>query len=182
MSVENIRNKVLEEISVSFMGIEQKEIDELVKRVLEAKRIFLYGERREDIPIKGFCMRLSHLGLTAFHLGDVCTPNMNAGDLLIVSCASGSSGVGAVYMKTARQTGVGVVLLTDTIGNVEYEMADDVIMIPVPDVGGEAPSIQPRGALYEQVLWLTLDYAELLLQSFVGGDEQQRVGRHANIL
>lgn len=179
--MNNIRERVLEEITTSFMKIDQNKIDELVKCVLDAERIFLYGEMREDIPMQGFCMRLNHLGLTAYRVGDLCTPAMKYKDLLIISCASGQSEIGEIYIKSAGQAGAKVILLEDSSANSGQE-PDTVITIPVPDNIGENVSIQPYGALYEQVLWLILDYAELLLQDFVGGDEMQRVNRHANIL
>lgn len=180
--MDHIRKYVLKEISTSFMGIRQSEMDELVKSVLKAERIFLYGERREDIPMRGFCMRLNHLGLTAYHIGDVYTPDMKQGDLLLVSRTFSHPPVAEVYMKAAGQAGAKVIVLTDSVENQGNAQADSTVIIPLPHADGQPASLQPRGALYDQVLWLTLDYAELLLQSFVGGDENQRVSRHANIL
>lgn len=171
-----IRLDVYREIQECFLGIAQDSLDSLLQEILAAGRIFICGKGREDIPCKGFCMRLNHLGLEAYHIGDPCTPAIEKKDLLILS-ARETITTARTYLDAARNAGAKVVFITSNFSLEDMDGTTHIVKLPLPKT-----SIQPYGAVYEQVLWLAFDYVEYMLQEFVGGDEQQRVRRHANIL
>jgi 6-phospho-3-hexuloisomerase len=74
-------------------------------------------------------------------------------------------------MSVAHDSGGTVLVLT---ANPDAELprrANDVIVIPGQTVrasAGERPSIQPMGSLYEQAMWLYLDYVVLRLARWLG--------------
>ncbi len=171
-----IRLEVFREIQECFSGIAQDSLDSLLREILAAERIFICGKGREDIPCKGFCMRLNHLGLEAYHIGDPCTPAIEKKDLLILSARDTITAARA-YLDAARSVAAAVVFITSYFSLEEIYESAPTVKLPLPKT-----SIQPYGAVYEQVLWLAFDYVEYMLQEFVGGDERQRVNRHANIL
>lgn len=171
-----IRLNVYQEIQECFSGIAQDSLDSLLQEILAARRIFICGKGREDIPCKGFCMRLNHLGLESYHIGDPCIPAIEKKDLLILS-ARETITTARTYLDAARDVGAAVVFITSSSCLESMDETTHIVKLPLPKT-----SIQPYGAIYEQVLWLVLDYVEYMLQAFVGGDERQRVNRHANIL
>lgn len=176
--MNTIRADVLNEIKESLCAIPQADIDVMIKVILGSRRVFICGQGREDISCRAFCMRLNHLGLKAFHVGDPCTPPIDQEDLLVISCAGPKLGTLHVYKEEAEDVGARTILFTNKEIRGDFDGHWDLkISIPIPQ-----DTIQPQGAVYEQVLWLAYDYVEYLLQDFVGGDEQDRVGRHANIL
>jgi hypothetical protein len=63
----------------------------LVEAIIKAKRIVLYGAGREGLQMDGFAMRLFHMGRDVHLVGDMTTPPVGQGDLLIVSAGPGAS-------------------------------------------------------------------------------------------
>ena len=62
------------ELKQVFAVIPKKTKEQLIKEILKAKRICLYGVGREGLMIKAFAMRLFHLGLDVHMVGDMTTP------------------------------------------------------------------------------------------------------------
>ena len=52
--------------------------------VLSKNRIFIAGVGRTGLMMKSFSMRLMHLGLKVFYIGETNTPKINHKDLIIV--------------------------------------------------------------------------------------------------
>jgi D-arabinose 5-phosphate isomerase GutQ len=55
---------------------------DFMESILNANKIVVFGAGRVGIAMRGFSMRLNHLGLKSFFLGDVNVPNTGVGDLL----------------------------------------------------------------------------------------------------
>ena len=84
-NVRELGSLALEEIGAVFAKLEPKMVEPLLEEILKARRIATYGVGREGLMMKAFCMRLFHLGLDAHVVGDMTTPPLEMGDLLMVS-------------------------------------------------------------------------------------------------
>jgi 6-phospho-3-hexuloisomerase len=69
--------------------------DGLIDAIVAAERIVVFGCGREGLQMRGFAMRLFHLGGDVSVWGDMTTPAVRLGDLLIVSAGPG-------YLATAH--------------------------------------------------------------------------------
>src|ERR1700757_1061218 len=81
------------------------EVDRLCDEILDAKRIATYGVGREGLMMRALCMRLMHLGLDAHVVGDMTTPPLGKGDLLLVSAGPGSFSTVAALVGVAHRAG-----------------------------------------------------------------------------
>jgi 6-phospho-3-hexuloisomerase len=63
-------------------------LDGLMEEIVRAKRIVVFGLGREGLQMRGFAMRLSHMGRDVVW-GDTTTPALGAGDLFIASAGPG---------------------------------------------------------------------------------------------
>src|SRR5688572_4724975 len=63
--------------------------ESFAQAIAAAKTIALHGLGRESLQMKGLAMRLFHLGLDAHVVGEMTTPPVGAGDLLICSAGPG---------------------------------------------------------------------------------------------
>ena len=70
------------------------------------------GAGRVGMAIRGFGMRLGHLGFTAFTLGDSTVPGISNGDLLIVASGSGETQTIVDLVTIASNNGVRIVAVT----------------------------------------------------------------------
>ncbi|GAA6621429.1 hypothetical protein [Scytonema sp. NUACC26] len=64
-------------------------IAQLIQAILNTKRIFVEGEGRSGFAIRMAAMRLMHLGLQDYVVGETTTPSIEKGDLLIACSGSG---------------------------------------------------------------------------------------------
>jgi 6-phospho-3-hexuloisomerase len=85
----SLYRSVLNDLATVFDQIEKAAVDRAVTEIAAANKITLYGVTREGLQIKGFAMRLFHLGLRAAVVRDMTTPHLGAGDLLILSAGPG---------------------------------------------------------------------------------------------
>src|SRR5437899_7928445 len=78
------------------------EAEKLCDELVHTKRIATYGVGREGLMMRALCMRLMHLGLDAHVVGDMATPPLGVGDLLLVSAGPGSFATVLALLDVAR--------------------------------------------------------------------------------
>ena len=83
--------EILEELKITLLGIKKEEISVLEEELQKAERIFCDGLGRSGLSCRSFAMRLMHLGMNCFYVGDTMTPAVGPGDLLLVCSGSGES-------------------------------------------------------------------------------------------
>lgn len=179
-----VRQRMLDELRDVFLRISEESTLELVNALVGARRIFTYGVGREGLVMSSFCMRLMHLGLDAHVVGDMTTPAIGAGDWLVVSAGPGYFASVVAFEAVARNNGGRVAVLTANPDGLACQNADLVVRVPGQTMAGgeqEVGSIQPMGSLYEQAMWLYLDYVVLRLAERMGQTFTQMAKRHTNL-
>src|ERR1700681_101527 len=89
-TVRVMAQEALSEIATLLSELTDDVADRMCDEILKARRIACYGVGREGLMMKALCMRLMHLGLDAHVVGDMTTPPVGKGDLLIASAGPGS--------------------------------------------------------------------------------------------
>lgn len=64
--------------------ISDDDVETFIHELLSAKRVYVIGAGRSGLVAKAFAMRLMHLGLKAYVVGETITPAMNVGDVMVV--------------------------------------------------------------------------------------------------
>jgi 6-phospho-3-hexuloisomerase len=130
-------------------------------------------------------MRLMHLGLASFVVGETTTPSIRAGDLLVVGSGSGETSTVVGITRLARKAGASVVTITGHRSSTLAQLADLVIVIPTRsaevDRTDVPASCQPLGTLAEQSLLIYLDSIVAQLWSSTGETSDALSRRHANL-
>ena len=75
---------IIEELDRSSKTIAPEKIQEVIKKIKEHKRIFVYGTGRTGLMLKAFAMRLMQIGLNSYVVGAPTTPTVQEGDFLFV--------------------------------------------------------------------------------------------------
>ena len=109
--------RAIEELGTCLRGIEEPKLGELVERIAVSKRIVLYGCGREGLMMRALCMRLYHLGLDAHMAGDVTTPPVGPGDLLLVSAGPGYLSTVEALLGVGRKAGSSTACFTAEPGS-----------------------------------------------------------------
>ncbi|WP_309090991.1 6-phospho-3-hexuloisomerase [Domibacillus sp.] len=174
--------RILQEVHTTAQLIRDKDAAQLVTHILEAKKIFVAGAGRSGFMAKSFAMRMMHVGLDPYVVGETITPNVEEGDLFIVGSGSGETKSLVAMAEKAKSIGAQVTAVTIVPDSSIGRIADIVIEIPAQtkaDINNK--SIQPMGSLFEQSLLLFYDSLILMIMERRGMDSGRMYGRHANL-
>lgn len=183
MSKKNV-GIILEEIHTVLSKLDDRELDQLVAAIVNAQKIALVGAGRVGMAVRGFAMRLSHLGLVSHMVGDATVPSIAGKDLLFVASGSGETETIYQLVNIAKKNGASVALIT---GNPESRMgklADFIVKVQAPSkikaVEGFT-SVQPMTTLNEQSLGILFDAIVLSLMEELGETHETMWKRHSNL-
>jgi 6-phospho-3-hexuloisomerase len=176
--------QALSEIDRVFAGVAADTAGRMCDEILKARRITCYGVGREGLMMKALCMRLMHVGLDAHVVGDMTTPPVGKGDLLIASAGPGFFATVMALVGVAHEAGARTMVVTAQPGGPVPKSADTVIELPAQtmasDRGGPA-SLLPMGSLYEAAQLVFFDLISILLREKTGQLPDQMRARHTNL-
>lgn len=157
----------------------------LMREVEAAPRIFGCASGRSGFILRGFLMRLMHLGFTVFFVGETITPRIRPGDLLMVLSGSGETAQPREMQRRANAVGARTLALTthpeSTIGS------EAQVRITIPGttkltLTQETKSVQCPGSLFEQATFLFLEAVVLILyQRRLSQDQTEVLDRHTDL-
>ncbi|RUS46893.1 6-phospho-3-hexuloisomerase [Cohnella sp. AR92] len=159
-------------------------VDSFAQRILGAKSVFVAGAGRSGLMGKAFAMRLMHLGMTAYVVGETITPGIAESDTLVLGSGSGGTGSLVGMAEKAKRIGSAVLLVTVNPESALARLADDLAVLPaaVKESSSEsAATIQPMGSLFEQGLLLFYDAVVLKLMELKQLRGDTMFGKHANL-
>lgn len=182
--VQAMGRRALAEIGVVMDRIPADDLERLCGEIRAARRIACYGVGREGLMIKALCMRLMHLGLDAHVVGDMTTPPLARGDLLLVSAGPGWFSTVDALLGVAAEAGARTAVFTAQPAGRVPARADLVVHLPAQtmadDQSGET-SLLPMGSLYEAVQLVTYDLISLILREQLGQTPDDMRKRHTNL-
>jgi 6-phospho-3-hexuloisomerase len=176
--------RALDDLRFVFDRLDERQVDNAVEAIARAKRIALYGVGREGLQIKGLAMRLHHLGLDASVVGDMSTPPLGAGDLLIVSAGPGHFSTVAALMGVARGAGAQTLCVTAQPDGECPREASHMLTIPaqtMADDQGPSTSVLPMGSLYEGAQYILFEVMILKLRARLGISADAMRAHHTNL-
>ena len=183
--VQDLVKRSLQELGRALGSIDERSVAALLQALRGAKRIFTAGKGRSGLQMRGFAMRLMHLGLQTFFVDDVTTPGIRKGDLLLIGSGSGRTPSLVGYAQKAKSLGAKIALITVDQASPIAEQADVVVLLSAPTPKAQqqitSQSIHPMGTLFEQALGLFSDLVILLLMEELDIDADEMFARHANL-
>jgi 6-phospho-3-hexuloisomerase len=182
--LQAMARQALSEVDAVFTSVSEDTADRMCSEILKARLIACHGVGREGLMMKALCMRLMHLGLDAHVVGDMTTPPVGKGDLLITSAGPGYFSTVMALVGAAREAGARTMVVTARPEGPAPRLADVVIELPAQtmanDRGGPA-SLLPMGSLYEAAQLVFFDLISILLREKTGQSPDQMRARHTNL-
>jgi len=176
--------RAVAEIGAVVAATDAQALDRLVAAIADARRIALHGVGREGLMMRALAMRLFHLGLDAHVVGDMTTPPLGPGDLLIVSAGPGEFATVAALVGVAREAGGRTACVTAQPQGRVPAACDLVLVLPaqtMADDRGGAASVLPMGSLYEGVQYVVFELLVLALRDRIGETAESMRARHTNL-
>jgi 6-phospho-3-hexuloisomerase len=174
----------LDDLGRVFARIDDAAVDRAVGEIAGAGKIALYGVGREGLQIKGLAMRLFHLGLRVAMVGDMTTPHLGAGDLLIVSAGPGGFSTVDALLGVARDAGARTLLVTAQPNGSAAKLSDTILTVPaqtMADDSGPAVSVLPMGSLFEGAQYILFEIMILKLRDRLGVTPEAMRANHTNL-
>ncbi|MBB3934946.1 SIS domain-containing protein [Aureimonas phyllosphaerae] len=181
----NLYRTAIEELARVADNIDDRAVDEACRRIAEARHVSVYAGGREGLQVKGFAMRLFHLGRSVSVVGDMTTPALGPGDVFFVVCGPGEISTAVALVGVAKAAGAEVVVVTaQPLGRVPG-MADYVLTVPAQtmadDQGAAATSVLPMGSLFEGALFVLFEVMVLKLKTRLGVTPEAMRANHTNM-
>jgi 6-phospho-3-hexuloisomerase len=175
--------------------ISDDDAEKFIRELLNAKRVYVVGAGRSGLVAKAFAMRLMHLGLHAYVVGETITPALNKGDVMVIFSGSGKTKTVADLAETARDIGGKICLITSNadsrIGKIadctviiEHHrdaVADDAAEFEIRQMMGDHKSFAPLGTLFETASMIFADAIISRMMEITQVDESALKNRHTNI-
>jgi len=175
--------------------LSSEDIEKFIRELLAAKRIYVIGAGRSGLVAKAFAMRLMHLGLQAYVVGETITPALKTGDVMVIFSGSGRTKTVADLAETAKEIGGKICLITsnadsrigriaDCIVIIEHhrdKVSDDAAEFEIRQMMGEHKSFAPLGTLFETASMVFADAVISRMMEITQTDENALKNRHTNI-
>ncbi|MDQ1609423.1 MAG: 6-phospho-3-hexuloisomerase [Microbacteriaceae bacterium] len=167
----------------NFPSDSDERLNEAAALLRDAPRVFVLGAGRSGLALRMTAMRLMHLGLAVHVVGEVTTPAIGAGDVLLVASGSGTTGMIVRAAETAVAADATVIAITTNPASPVAALSKVVITLPAAqklDRSG-ALSIQYAGGLFEQLVVFIGDALFHSLWKASGATGDELWPRHANL-
>jgi len=145
-----------------------------------AKRIFISGAGRSKLVGNFLGMRLMHSGYDVSMVGEIVTPSIREGDLLIIISGSGETEQLIAFTNKAKSVGAKIILICSKSSSTIGDMADGTFQIGSDDSYSTVKGM-PMGTCFELS---TLCFLEAVVAHLIwekGIPEEEMRYRHANM-
>jgi 6-phospho-3-hexuloisomerase len=171
---------IIDKISSILDAPDRSHDGKLTELLDGARRIFVSGAGRSKLVGNFFAMRLVHAGYDVSVVGEIVTPSIKNGDLLIIISGSGETEQLIAFTKSARKVGAKIILISAKSSSTIGDMADAIFPIGTAEQYGKVVGM-PMGTVFELS---TLIFLEAVISHIIhekGIAEEVMRERHANL-
>ena len=183
-TINALSKGALADLDAVFAAMPADALDGLIEEIVKARRIVVFGLGREGLQMRGFAMRLFHMGRNVAVWGDMTTPDVSAGDLLIVSAGPGDLATARTLAGIARGAGARTLLVTAQPQGELSKHVDVVTVIPAQTMANDQSgrvSVLPMGSLFETAQMIAFELAILKLRPRFNETAETMRARHTNL-
>ena len=182
---------ILNNIQNAQEYLDEKDIKEFIDILINSKNIFVIGAGRSGLAGRAFAMRLMHLGLSSYVVGETISPAIYEDDCILAISGSGETNTCVNAAKISKDRGAKVLALTSNPDSSLGKLADSLIYVQgrtkqeVDDedylkrqIKGNYTSLTPLGTAFELTSLIFLDGLVCELMHVLGETESDLKSRH----
>ena len=182
---------ILDNIESAQEYLDEEAIEKFEDIIISSKNIFVTGAGRSGLAAKAFAMRLMHLGLSAYVVGETISPAIYEDDCIIAISGSGETNTIVSAAKIAKNRGSKVLALTSYPDSTLGRLCDSFILVKgrtkkeVDDenyikrqIHGNYTSLTPLGTAFELTTLVFLDAIVSELMEKMHQTESDLKARH----
>ena len=184
-------NAILDNIKNAEEFLDEDAINEFEEIIMNSKNVFVTGAGRSGLAAKAFAMRLMHLGLSAYVVGETISPAIYEDDCIIAISGSGETNTIVSAAKIAKNRGSKVLAVTSYPESTLGKLSDAYVFVKgrtkkeVDDenymkrqIHGNYTSLTPLGTAFELTTLVFLDAIVSELMEKMQQTESDLKARH----
>ena len=185
---------IIKNIEEVIDKLDREAIKVMLQKIIDSNQVFVMGAGRSGLVAKAFAMRLMHLGLRVYVVGETTTPAVLPQDIVIAISGSGETRTIADLGKLAKDIGSTLISITSKKDSTLGRISDISVIIPSknkndPDeagylerhMRGDYKNMPPLGTSFEITSLVFLDSVVGELIMLTGASEAELKSRHTNI-
>ena len=182
---------ILDNIENAEEYLDEKSIDEFEDIIINSNNVFVTGAGRSGLAAKAFAMRLMHLGLSSYVVGETISPAINKDDCIIAISGSGETNTIVSAANIAKNRGSKVLAVTSYPESTLGQLSDCYLIVKgrtkkeVDDenyikrqIYGNYTSLTPLGTAFELTTLVFLDAIVSELMEKMHQTESDLKARH----
>ena len=182
---------ILDNIRDAEEYLVEEDIANFIEIITTADNIFVTGAGRSGLAAKAFAMRLMHLGLSSYVVGETISPAIYADDCIVAISGSGETNTIVSAARIAKNRGSKVLALTSYPDSTLGQLCDSYILVKgrtkkeVDDenyikrqIHGNYTSLTPLGTAFELTTLVFLDAIVSELMEKMHQTESDLKARH----
>ena len=182
---------ILDNIQNAEEFLNEDAIDKFENIIIGSENIFVTGAGRSGLAAKAFAMRLMHLGLSSYVVGETISPAINKEDCIIAISGSGETNTIVSAAKIAKNRGSNVLAVTSYPESTLGQLSDSILFVKgrtkqeVDDenymkrqIYGNYTSLTPLGTAFELTTLVFLDAIVSELMEKMHQTESDLKARH----
>lgn len=171
--------------------LNEEDINEFLDIIVSSKNVFLIGAGRSGLAAKAFAMRLMHLGISSYVVGETISPAIYEDDCIIAISGSGETNTIVSAANIAKNRGSKVLALTSYPESTLGKLADTVLLVKgrtkveaddenymKRQIHGNYTSLTPLGTAFELTTLVFLDALVSELMEIMHQTESDLKARH----
>ena len=180
----SLYTEALADLAEVCASIDDAAVDRAVDLIARAKTVIVYGCGREGLAVRGFAMRLHHLGLKVAVTGDMTAPPAGPGTIFIATVGPGVLPTAAALTTIANAAGAETLIVTAQPNGSTAKLARHLLVIPAQtmanDQGGKV-SVLPMGSVFEGALFIVFEVMVLKLRNKLKITPEAMRANHTNL-
>lgn len=186
--------RTVDAIRSAVSKVPSEALNDFTNLIASLPRVYLIGAGRSGLVAKAFAMRLVHLGVKTFVVGETVTPAIREGDGFIAVSGSGKTTTVVDVTRLAKSRGARVLGVTADRESPLASLADFVLWVPssLPQIPGGLEAFEcrevagtpmrfPLGSLFEVATLVVFETCVALLMEKLGVSEAQMKAAHSNL-
>lgn len=162
--------------------VDEGNVRKMIDTILSSKKAFVVGAGRSGLVAKMFGMRLMHLGINVFVVGETITPALDSDDVVIAISGSGETSSTIEVAIATKENDASLVGITASSNSKLAELADTIVCISdefEEDINKK--EIAPLGTLFELTSSVLLDSIISEMMEIMNKDESDLREKHATL-
>ncbi|MBE6489141.1 MAG: 6-phospho-3-hexuloisomerase [Methanosphaera stadtmanae] len=183
-------NEILSNVEKTTKEVNPEEITTMIKMIEDVDNVYVMGLGRSGLVAKAFAMRLMHLGLNVYVVGETITPAITEKDCLIAISGSGETSYIISTSDIAKEIGSKLIAITSYTDSSLAKKADIVVQLKgrtkiesennyiSRQISGLHQTLSPLGTLFEVSALIFLDSVIAEIMHDLGQTEKDLKKRH----